>query len=135
MDYTHRRTTMAENIFKEDEETKAMLLEISSLFGVKVEIVRQVWQFTVISIMLRVAETDVNRLTRFILPYIGTVGIKNNGTLATNKGIEPDLDVFLNLSDTFKNLLFKSQDGNYKDLSNYIQKKYIDSTVNNINQS
>jgi hypothetical protein len=124
---------MADNFFKEDEETKKMILEISSLFGVKADIVRQVWQFTVFSIMLRVAESDETKLTRISLPYIGNIGIKNLGMVSTPKGVEPDLDVFISLSDTFKNLFFKSQNGNYEELSNYVQKKLIEPVINNIN--
>ena len=124
---------MADNFFKEDEETKKMILEISSLFGVKEDIVRQVWQFTVFSIMLRVAESDETKLTRISLPYIGNIGIKNLGMVSTPKGVEPDLDVFISLSDTFKNLFFKSQNGNYEELSNYVQKKLIEPVINNIN--
>lgn len=124
---------MAENIFKEDEDTKKMILEISSLFGVKADIVRQVWQYTVFSIMLRVAEADETKLTRVKIPYIGNMGIKNLGMITTPKGVEPDLDVFISLSDTFKNLFLKTQGGDYGELSNYIQKKFIEPLMENIN--
>lgn len=124
---------MVDNIFKEDEDTKKMILEISSLFGVKADIVRQVWQYTVFSIMLRVAEADETKLTRIKIPYIGNIGIKNLGMVTTPKGVEPDLDVFVSLSDTFKNLFFKSQGGDYSELSNYVQKKFIEPVMENIN--
>lgn len=124
---------MVDNIFKEDEDTKKMILEISSLFGVKADIVRQVWQYTVFSIMLRVAEADETKLTRVKIPYIGNIGIKNLGMITTPKGVEPDLDVFVSLSDTFKNLFFKSQGGDYSELSNYVQKKFIEPVMENIN--
>lgn len=124
---------MVDNIFKEDEDTKKMILEISSLFGVKADIVRQVWQYTVFSIMLRVAEADETKLTRIKIPYIGNIGIKNLGMITTPKGVEPDLDVFVSLSDTFKNLFFKSQGGDYSELSNYVQKKFIEPVMENIN--
>ena len=132
---------MVDNIFKEDEDTKKMILEISSLFGVKADIVRQVWQYTVFSIMLRVAEADETKLTRIKIPYIGNIGIKNLGMITTPKGVEPDLDVFVSLSDTFKNFIAtncfcncnKSQGGDYSELSNYVQKKFIEPVMENIN--
>ena len=124
---------MVDNIFKEDEDTKSMILEISSLFGVKADIVRQVWQYTVFSIMLRVAEADETKLTRGKIPYIGNMGIKNLGMITTPKGVEPDLDVFISLSDTFKNLFLKSQGGDYGELSNYVQKKFIEPVIENLN--
>jgi hypothetical protein len=124
---------MVDNIFKEDEDTKKMILEISSLFGVKADIVRQVWQYTIFSIMLRVAEADETKLTRVKLPYIGNMGIKNLGMVTTPKGVEPDLDVFISLSDTFKNLFMKTQGGDYGELSNYVQKKFIEPLMENIN--
>lgn len=124
---------MIDNIFKEDEDTKSMILEISSLFGVKADIVRQVWQYTVFSIMLRVAEADETKLTRVKIPYIGNMGIKNLGMITTPKGVEPDLDVFISLSDTFKNLFLKSQGGDYGELSNYVQKKFIEPVIENLN--
>ena len=124
---------MVDNIFKEDEDTKSMILEISSLFGVKADIVRQVWQYTVFSIMLRVAEADVTKLTRVKIPYIGNMGIENLGMITTPKGVEPDLDVFISLSDTFKNLFLKSQGGDYGELSNYVQKKFIEPVIENLN--
>ena len=124
---------MVDNIFKEDEDTKKMILEILSLFGVKADIVRQVWQYTIFSIMLRVAEADETKLTRVKLPYIGNMGIKNLGMVTTPKGVEPDLDVFISLSDTFKNLFMKTQGGDYGELSNYVQKKFIEPLMENIN--
>lgn len=124
---------MVDNIFKEDEDTKSMILEISSLFGVKADIVRQVWQYTVFSIMLRVAEADETKLTRVKIPYIGNMGIKNLGMITTPKGVEPDLDVFISLSDTFKNLFLKSQGGDYGELSKYVQKKFIEPVIENLN--
>jgi hypothetical protein len=124
---------MVDNIFKEDEDTKSMILEISSLFGVKADIVRQVWQYTVFSIMLRVAEADETKITRVKIPYIGNMGIKNLGMITTPKGVEPDLDVFISLSDTFKNLFLKSQGGDYGELSNYVQKKFIEPVIENLN--
>lgn len=124
---------MVDNIFKEDDDTKKMILEISSLFGVKADIVRQVWQYTVFSIMLRVAEADETKLTRIKIPYIGNMGIKNLGMITTPKGVEPDLDVFVSLSDTFKNLFLKTQGGDYSELSNYVQKKFIEPVMENIN--
>ena len=124
---------MVDNIFKEDEDTKKMILEISSLFGVKADIVRQVWQYTIFSIMLRVAEADETKITRVKLPYIGSMGIKNLGMITTPKGVEPDLDVFIALSDTFKNLFMKTQGGGYGELSNYVQKKFIEPLIENIN--
>ena len=124
---------MVDNIFKEDEDTKSMILEISSLFGVKADIVRQVWQYTEFSIMLRVAEADETKLTRVKIPYIGNMGIKNLGMITTPKGVEPDLDVFISLSDTFKNLFLKSQGGDYGELSNYVQKKFIEPVIENLN--
>ena len=124
---------MVDNIFKEDEDTKKMILEISSLFGVKADIVRQVWQYTIFSIMLRVAEADETKLTRVKLPYIGNMGIKNLGMITTPQGVEPDLDVFISLSDTFKNLFMKTQGGDYGELSNYVQKKFIEPLMENIN--
>lgn len=122
------------NIFKEDDSTKQMLREISTLCGYKSDVVKTVWQFTVISIMLRVAEADPTKLTRFNIPYIGNVAIKNNGTIATQNGIEPDMEPWLFLSDSFKNLLTNCQGGNYGELASYIQKDFIDVVLENINQ-
>lgn len=122
------------NIFKEDDATKQMLREISSLCGYKSDVVKTVWQYTIISIMLRVAEADETKLTRFNIPYIGNVCIKKNGTIATPNGIEPDLEPWLFLSDTFKSLLTNCQGGNYGDLASFIQKDFIEPVLENINQ-
>ena len=83
--------------------------------------------------MLRVAEADETKITRVKLPYIGSMGIKNLGMITTPKGVEPDLDVFIALSDTFKNLFMKTQGGDYGELSNYVQKKFIEPLIENIN--
>jgi hypothetical protein len=53
--------------------------------------------------------------------------------VTTPKGVEPDLDVFISLSDTFKNLFMKTQGGDYGELSNYVQKKFIAPLMENIN--
>lgn len=123
---------MANKLFNTDSDTKAMLQEISSAFGVKQDVVKHVWEFTVFSMLLRVAEKDEG-LVRLTIPYIGSIGLKcDDIEMKDNKAV-PELQAFLSLSDNFKDLYQKVRNGFYGELSDYLQDNYIDKVIDNIN--
>lgn len=124
---------MSKNIlFKTDQQTKDMLQEISATFGVKYSIVEEVWQYTVFSMLLRVADKE-NGLIRITLPYIGTLGLRDKGSVMSNNGsISSDIEAFASLSDSFKDMFQKVRNGSYGELSDYLKANYIDKTIDNI---
>lgn len=119
--------------FEIDQPTKQALAEISATFGVKYEIVKEVWEYTIFSMMLGVAEKPDGRV-RINVPFIGSIGIKNRGETVREDGkLEPDLEAFVALSDSFKRLWTKVSKGSFEELSEYQQKVFISKVVDNMN--
>lgn|SRR5574344_267526 len=126
---------MSNKLFEQDEDTKKMLQEISATFGVKSEIVKECWEYTIFVMLLNIASNEKG-IINLKVPYIGTIGLRNNGTMVDEKGeAVPDIESFISISDNFKKLFQKVQHGSYADLSNYLQHKYIEPIVDNIEES
>ena len=123
---------MANKLFSVDSDTKEALQSISSAMGAKQDIVKASWEYTIFSMLMKVAEKDDGPI-RLTIPYIGNICIINKGNkIKDNKSI-PDLEAWLSLSDNFKELYQKCRNGFYGDLSDYMDQNYIDRVIDNIN--
>lgn len=120
-------------LFKMDDETKEILAEVSATFGVKNSIVVEVWQYTIFALLLHITENKAP-LAKLKIPYIGSIGIRDNGSTVNSKGVsEPDIETFLCISDEFKELYGKVRNGNFSALSDYIKDVYLKNVLENIN--
>lgn len=118
--------------FDMDYDTKQMLQEISATMGVKNEIVKEVWEFTLFAILLKVAENPDKR-QRINIPYIGHLLLKDNGIKQDeNKNAYHDIEPLVALSENFKNLYLKACDKQYDELSEYIEENYIKPVLDEI---
>lgn len=113
--------------FELDKDSKDMLTDISSLMGVKVEIVKQVWEYTLFTWFLKISKNP-EKLTSIVVPYLGHIGLryKNeevdniSGTLKTN------VDSFISLSDEFKNMYGNIINEAQTALPKYLQSKIME---------
>lgn len=105
-----------------DKNSKDMIEDISTLLGVKSDIVKSVWEFTLISWLLKYSKSE-NKVKSITVPYLGTIGIRYNGDTISNNSskLSGDYDVFVSLSDEFKNLLYSVDINDSKEISNLIQ--------------
>ena len=60
---------------KLDEETKHTLEEISALSGIQRDVIREVWEFTLIRWIEQITRDPV-KLNRIQVPFLGTVGVR-----------------------------------------------------------
>lgn len=119
------------NLFIMDSQTKEMLQEISATFGVKSSIVESVWQYTIFTMLLKIADKE-DGMTKLVIPYIGSIGIRNNGSIMKDGKLMPDLESFVAVSDSFKEMFQKVRNGSFAELSEYIKTNYIDSVIESI---
>ncbi len=93
-----------------DKSTKDLLDDISSYFGCKPDIIRDVWEATLIVWLLKYSQSD-RSLKSITLPFIGTLGLRSQGESINNETnkIESNFDAFIALSDQFKDLLKESK--------------------------
>ena len=111
--------------FELDADTKQMLQEISATFGVKNEIVREVWEYTIFTILLKISENQKS-CQSINIPFLGHMLLKDNGITQDKDGnAYHDIEPIVALSENFKNLYIKACKGKFDELSEYIEENYI----------
>lgn len=105
-----------------DKDTKDLLDEVASLFGVKSDIIKDVWDYTMIVWLLKVADSDA-KVNRVRVPYLGTIGLRFLGEKTGEEKIEADYDAFVCLNDNFKDLLKAVKNNGSEELTQFIQTK------------
>lgn len=118
--------------FDLDADTKQMLQEISATFGVKNEIVKEVWEFTLFTILLKIAGNPDKR-QRINIPYLGHLLLRDEGIKQDEDGnAYHDISTLIALSDNFKNLYTKVCKGQFDELSEYLDENYIKPVLDEI---
>jgi hypothetical protein len=111
--------------FEMDSDTKQMLQEISATFGVKNEIIKEVWEYTIFTILLKISE-DPEKRQSINIPYLGHMLLEDNGIVQDENGnAYHDIEPLVALSENFKNLYMKVCRGRFDDLSEYLEENYI----------
>lgn len=105
-----------------DRDTKELLEDVSSLFGVKSDIIKDVWEYTMIVWLLKLSDSNAN-LKRIKIPYIGSVGLRFLGEKMGDEKIDADYDAFLALNDNFKDVLKTIKNNGSEELTQLIQQK------------
>lgn len=107
-----------------DKNTKDLIDDVSSYFGCKADMVKDVWEATLIVLLLKYSQND--RVVKSIpLPYIGTLGIRPGGESINNETnkIEYSFDVFVSLSEQFKDLLKETSNNGSSKIAELYQEK------------
>ena len=116
---------------KLDEETKHTLEEISALSGIQRDVIREVWEFTLIRWIEQITK-DPTKLNNIQVPFLGSIGIRYiDDQLAEDGTLETNVDSFICLSPFFKKLIGEIYDGKHNVLTEILQKK-IDNAIANV---
>lgn len=115
-----------------DSETKQMLQEISATMGVKNEIVKEVWEFTLFAMLLRIAEKPEGP-QKITIPYFGSILLRDKGITTDEEGnAYHEILPLVGMSDNFKKLYSKVTKGQFEELSEYLQENYIKPVIQEI---
>ena len=116
---------------KIDKETKHLIEEISALSGIQRDIVREVWEFTLIRWIEQITK-DPEKLQNLTVPFLGTVGVRYTGDVLKDDGtLDTQADVFASLSPFFKTVLGEVYDEKQNMIIEILGKK-IDNAISTI---
>lgn len=119
-------------LFEYDKDTKDIVLDISALFGVKSEVVKQVWEMTVLAMLLKTSDFEDNKSVRLKIPFIGNMLLRDNGAVIENGKCTPNVECFISLDDNFKRLFDRARYNDFDSLSDYVQDKYLSDIIDKI---
>jgi hypothetical protein len=123
---------MNKNFFILDDQTRDIIKQTSTLFGVKSEIIKEVFEYLAFTWMLQIAKKPEG-LVQLVLPYLGKIGIKFGEESLNNQGeLEPDMKVFTVINDTFKEMIKSLRDRDLTQINEYFKVNYIDKLASTI---
>ena len=94
-----------DTLFKLDEDTKNTILEVSALSGISQNIVKEAYEYLLISWAVKLAENP-DKYASLNIPYMGTVGVKfKEDRIDVNGNLVTEVDAFIDLADPFKKLV------------------------------
>jgi hypothetical protein len=118
---------------KLDDNTKHLVEEISALSGIQRDVIREVWEFTLIRWVEQLTANS-KKLIPLSIPFLGTVAVRYNGDAAQNDGtISPQIDAFVSLSSLFQQIIGEIHEDSTSVLNDILQKK-IDNAVISISE-
>jgi len=116
-------------LLKLDEENRRLVEEISALSGIQRDIVREVWEFTLVR-WIEVVTRDPTRLQTLQIPFLGSVGVRYSGdTLKSDGTIESQADAYISLSPLFLKILGDVYDEKSNLLTDILEKKIDDAVA------
>jgi hypothetical protein len=112
-----------------DTDTKKILSDIATLYGVKVDIIRDVWEYTVFAWALNMLDTT-NKTRQLNVPFLGKIALRYEGTEVNEEGsIGDSVKAFVLLNPDFKELIADLYTGNKSVLAEYIKTKHLDKVM------
>ena len=116
---------------KLDEETRHTIEEISALSGIQRDVIREVWEFTLIRWIEQITR-DPTKLNSLQVPFLGTIGVRYvDDQLGENGDIETTVDAYASLSPFFKKVIGEVYDGKQNVITELLELK-IDNAISNI---
>jgi len=112
---------------KLDEENRRLIEEISALSGIQRDVVREVWEFTLLR-WIELLTKNPEKLQTLVIPFLGSVGVKYTGDTLTTEGVlETQAQAFISLSPLFKKILGEVYDEKSNLITDILEKKINDS--------
>lgn len=119
---------------KVDEDTKHTIEEISALSGIQRDVIREVWEFTLIRWIEQITK-DPSKLNILQIPFLGSVGVKYiEDRLASDGSIETTVDSYVCLSPFLKKIIGEIYDGKHNVITELLELK-IDDAISNITEN
>jgi hypothetical protein len=119
---------MKEKLFTISSDEKQLLQKISSLCGVKQEIIKEIWQFTLFSSFLEILENKDKNYNIISIPFLGKILIK------PDKEKPGELENFFILNEDTKSIIKKIKNGYETELIQYFQDNFINRVLENIDE-
>lgn len=115
-------------LLKITDEQKKLIDEISAISGIGKEIVREVWEFTIIRWIEQVTKNPKG-LNNFEIPFVGQLGVRYVGdTIEENGALSTNVDAFVSLHPSFRKLIGDTVDEGPSLVVDLLKKK-IDNAV------
>lgn len=116
---------------KIDDDTRHTIEEISALSGIQRDVVREVWEFTLINWLEKLTRSP-EKLNNLTIPFMGQVGVKYvDDVLNATGGIDTNVNAFISLSPFFTSLIGDVIDERQNVIIDVLQKK-IDNALANV---
>ena len=113
-------------LFVQDENTKQFIKEISSLYGIKSEVVKEVLEYAAFVWILKIAENP-EKLTTLTIPYLGNIGIRfKKDYINANGEMGTDIDAFLSVNESFTRIISDLNACSLQRITEYFKTNYID---------
>jgi len=108
---------------KLNEEQKKMVDEISALSGIQKEIIREVWEYTLIRWAEQIA-SNPKKLTVLEIPFAGKLGVKYDGDVVESSGaVSTKVTALFDPSAQFKKLIGDIEDEGDSIVTDLLKKK------------
>lgn len=112
-------------LFDLDKDQKDFLQRVSAKCGLDRLSTQTVWEFTLFTMLMDIAENPDSAYNVLQIPYVGKILFKES------KEYPGEYDTFLALNDSVKELAKKAKKGDLKDLIEYFSEKFIKGTIKN----
>ena len=114
---------MSNNAFKLTDETKNMIMEVSALSGIPQNVIKEVWEYFLVYVAIKVADNPDN-FAEIVIPYLGKVFVQYSGDTITSTGdISTEVNSILELSPSFRKLVGDLHDEAQTELTNLLAAK------------
>lgn len=119
----------SKKIFELDKEQRDFLQKVSSYCGLDRASTQVVWEFTIFTMLMEIAENPDCSYNVLQIPYLGKILFKES------RENPNEYDMFLSLNDNIKDLAKKAKKGNLQDLISYFSEKFIKSSIKELEES
>jgi len=125
-----------DSFFTPDADTKQLIKEMSSLFGIKSDIITDFLNYLTFVWLLQLAQNP-DKVQTLTLPYIGKLGVKFNKDFINQETgkMETEVDVFVALNDSFKRMISDIKDRDISELTTFLRTNYIERLIENSSQT
>jgi hypothetical protein len=120
---------MKEKLFTVSSDEKQLLQKISSLCGVKQEIIKEIWQFTLFNSFLELLENKDKNYNIISIPFLGKILIK------PDKENPEEYENFFIINEDTKSIIKKIKNGQETELIQYFQNNFINKVLENIDDT
>lgn len=111
------------NPLRLEEDTKNVILEVSALSGYAQNVVKEIFEYLLVNWAIKIADHPEDYAT-LVLPYLGTLNVKFAGDKVLSSGeLSTEVDVFADLTSSFKKLVGDLHDEGYTELVPMMSKK------------
>ena len=108
---------------KIDDDLKRLVDEISAISGIQKEVIREVWEMTLIKWAEQIT-SNPEGLINLQVPFLGNIGVRYKGdTIEETGAVSTEVDAFVSLTPAFKKLIGDIVDEGDNIITDMLRKK------------